>query len=143
MWHPYPRSCSAPIRATSTCACVIWLIQMCDMPHSYVWQDSIISTQMIYMCGTIHMCDVPHSYVWHDSFMRVDTTHLYAWHATLICAKWLIHMCWMSIIYECNMTHSYVNTISRSNQISTYPFYLSDMWIWGSFGSIQGSFEMI
>ena len=75
--------------------CVTWLIRMCDVTHSYVWQDSFICvTWIIHMCvmthtftcvtWLIHMCDMTHSHVWQDSFT---------------CVPWLMHMC---------DTHSYV-----------------------------------
>jgi len=46
-----------------SCMCVTWLIHVCDMTHSCVWQDS-------FMCVTwlIHVCDMTHSCVWHDSY---------------------------------------------------------------------------
>ena len=103
-----------------SCACLTWLVYMCDMTHSYVRHD---------------MCDVTHSYVWHDSFICVTwLIHLYqcrcggcvhvwhdsftymtwlfpyinvdvgvvcmcqakrlhVWHDSCICVTWLIHMC--------------------------------------------------
>ena len=50
--------------------CVVWLVQMCDMTHSYVWHDSFICVTWL-----IHTCDMTHSYVWHESLM----TDSYVW----------------------------------------------------------------
>jgi len=92
--------------------CVTWLIQMCDMIHSYVWHHSLISVTWL-----IHMCAMTHSHVWRDSFIygmtdtyftwRVQTSHRIgcwfqrkyhnasyesAWHDSFIYVKWLIHL---------------------------------------------------
>ena len=37
--------------------CVTWLIHMCDMTHSYVWDDSCIRVTWL-----IKMCDMAHSF---------------------------------------------------------------------------------
>jgi len=96
--------------------CVIWLIHMCDMTHSYVWHDSFICVMwLIHMCGMtfiramwlIHVCGMTHSDVWHDAFICVtrrihlcDMTHSFVCHNSSICVTWLIYMC--------DMPHSYV-----------------------------------
>ena len=44
---------------------------MCDMPHSYVWNDSCICvTCFIHMCDMTLTC-LMHIYVWHDSCICV------------------------------------------------------------------------
>jgi len=70
---------------------VTWLIRMCDLTHSYVWQDSFVSvTWLIRMCDMtyvcMHMCDVIGLYVWHDSVTCVLCD-------AFICGTWLIHVC--------------------------------------------------
>ena len=104
---------------------------MCEMNHSYVWNDSFIC-----MTWLIHVWDVTHSHVcycsficvtwpesfiWHDSFIRVtwpiymrDMTHSHVWHDWFICVTVLIVMyeesfiCVTWFIHMCDMTHSYV-----------------------------------
>jgi len=87
---------------------------MCDMTHSYAWQDSFICvTSRIHMLDSIHMCNETHSCVCHDSFISVtwlihtcDRTHSYVCHNSLICVTWLNSCVWrVSFMYA--MTHSY------------------------------------
>jgi len=92
-----------------------WLIDMCDVTHSYVWDDLFIC-----VIWRIHMRDMTHSCVWqerrclgcdawHDAFIwgtwliRVSDKRdgvCAARHDSFICVTWFIGMC--------NMTHSYV-----------------------------------
>jgi len=80
---------------------------MCDMTHSNVWHDTImtqsqdmiqlqdesvsswlihVSSWLIHVSSwRIHTCDVTHSYVWCDSFM---------------CVTWLIRMCDMTQLWH-------------------------------------------
>jgi len=83
VWHWY-----APKKRIHMCE--IWLTQMCDMTHSYVWHDSFL-----HMPWLIKTCDMTHSCVWHDSLLWVtwliamcDMTYSYVWHDSLafICA---------------------------------------------------------
>jgi len=51
-----------------------WLIQVCDMTQSFVWELDVQSHLMdSCTCGTwlTQVCDMAHSCVWHDSFMCV------------------------------------------------------------------------
>jgi len=70
-------------------SCVMWLIYICNVPHSHIW----------------------HSYVWHDSFICVtcliqysftcvtwlihirNRTHFFVWHNSFTCVTWLIRSC--------------------------------------------------
>ena len=61
--------------------CVPWLMNTCDMTHSYVFRDAFICVPWL-----IHMCALTHWYVWHDSSIRVS---------------WRIHMCAMTHPYVC------------------------------------------
>jgi len=78
--------------------CAKWfLIQVCDMNHTYVWHDFS------------YMCDMTHSCVWYDLFICVtclihmcDMTHSHVWHDSCKCVTWLIHMCAMTRSYACN-----------------------------------------
>jgi len=72
---------------------LIWLVCMCDIPHSYTWHDSFILTwiipardmqfthrlqeyylehtfhpKVLYVTWLIRIRDMPHSYMLHDSF---------------------------------------------------------------------------
>jgi len=124
---------------------------VCDMTHSCVWHDSFICvTWLIHMCDMTnsYVCDMTHScvwsvscsFVWHDSFgarhlekVVVRVTWLtYVWHDSIICVRWLIHVCDMThpcvwhdvficvtwLIHMCDMTHSYC---------VTWPIYICDM----------------
>jgi len=84
--------------------CVTWLIQMCDMTHSYPRQGYCVRCLL-----RRSRCDIGliHSHLWHDSFTYVawlihicDMTHSHMWHDLFIYATWLIHMC--------HMTHSHM-----------------------------------
>jgi len=84
------------------------LTHMCDVTHSCVWHDSIISvTRLIHMCvSTSAALPSPHSYVWRDSSICIYHyrqhylllthmcvfTHSYVWHDSLICVTRLIHI---------------------------------------------------
>jgi len=138
MWHDWkgngsigavPHSLSFIFESTIICVWhdssvhATWLIQIFDMPHSYVWHASgrngVSHDPFICVTCLIHMCDMPHSYVWHASFICVtclnhmcdmpqDATachiaHSYVWHASFICVTWLIHI-W-DITHMCDMTH--------------------------------------
>ena len=66
--------------------CVTWLIHMCDMTHTYVWDYSFIRVPWpMYTCDvtpaqvsvthtavdTFHMCDMTHPYQSHDPIIRL------------------------------------------------------------------------
>ena len=87
------------------CTCAMWLSRLYAGSWGHVWL----------ICGTwlIDMCDVTHSYVWHDSFIcvttlihRGDVTHSYVWHGPFICVTWPIHMVRHFPLYV--QTHLYV-----------------------------------
>ena len=90
--------------------CVIWLIHMCDMTPSYVWLDLYVLPHSYFVTWLIHMCDMTPSYVWHDSIHMCDVTHSYF-------VTRLIHMCdmtpsyvWNDSTHMCDVTHSYFVT---------------------------------
>jgi len=62
---------------------------MCDMTHSYMWNDSCT-----YVTWPMHTCDMTHSYMWHDSF---------------ICVTWLIHIC--------GLTYPYVTWMNEKSHV--------------------------
>jgi len=84
--------------------CVTWLIQMCDVTHTYVWHAS-------YKCVTwlIHMCDMPYvpddaavgpfwrAAWWRQAALR-ETTHM----------SYDPYVCVTSRIHMYNMTHTYI-----------------------------------
>jgi len=72
-----------------------WLINTCDMPHSYLWHASFIRVTWL-----IHTCDMPYSYLWRALFVRVtclihtgDMIYSYVWRTASIRVTWLIHIC--------------------------------------------------
>ena len=92
-WHMRHDSFACDSFTCVTWPIHMWLIQMCDMTHSYVWPDPFVCVTWL-----IHMCDMTRSHVWHDWFICV-TWIIHEWHHSFICVTWLIHM-W-------DMTHSY------------------------------------
>jgi len=107
-------------------ACMTWLVFICDMTHSHVWNDSFVCVTWL-NCT----CGLTYSHVWHDSFTRVTwlmylcgISYSYVWHESCTCTRvtWLIHMCVMThsyvrrdslvcmtwLIRTCDMTHSYI-----------------------------------
>jgi len=77
-------------RGHEVSACKTSLILMCDLTHSYVWQDFFF------------MCDMAHSHVWHDSF--------YVWQSVLWVIKSgtrLVHMRDISPFMLWDMTRPY------------------------------------
>jgi len=52
--------------------CVTWIIQICDMIHSYMTNS--IGTQSSIRISPIYLCDTTHSYVLHDSFIFMYVT---------------------------------------------------------------------
>jgi len=90
----------------------MWLIYMCTMTHSFVW-NNLSCVRLIYMCDMTHSCvnrkrparrspkrhehlEDLHLYEYHDSFICMTR---------IICAIWLIYMCDMT--HSCMLTHSY------------------------------------
>ena len=85
--------------------CTAWLMNMCDMTHSYEWHDSFICVtwlihvwhnSVIHVTWIIHTCDVIHSYEWHNSFTVVTL-----------------------LIHGCDMTHSYVCQVDAHTACDT------------------------
>jgi len=121
MWHESTHSYVWHTHVPCRNVCHIWPIHMCDLTHSYVWQDSFI-----YVTRHISTRDMTRSYVWqdsficvtcllsyvtllvymlgHDSFFMCDVTHSYVWRDSFICVPWLIHM----LVFMCDVTHSCV-----------------------------------
>jgi len=67
------------VRREMSFLCVTWLIHMCDVTPSYVWDDSVLRFPAVR--GRLIRCATTHSYAWRDSFK---------------CVTWLIHMCDMT-----------------------------------------------
>jgi len=62
-------------------ACVIWLLRMCGMTHTYVWHDA----HDRFMCvpWRICMCDMTHSY---DTTQHLGMSHFTYWnHCKVLC----------------------------------------------------------
>jgi len=93
--------------------CVTWLINMCDMTHSYVWRHSF-SDLVIFMYwhdSFENMCDMTHSYMRHNSF--ICGTQLYVGHSSFIIIShiwisWFSNIGMTHSIHMCDMTHSYM-----------------------------------
>jgi len=88
-----------------SCIHVTGLIHMCDMTHLYVWHHSLIcATWLNYMCDMKHsyVCDMTHSYVWQnpctDSRLlhTCNRTQSYVWRNSFKFATWLVHTCDMT-----------------------------------------------
>ena len=64
----------------NTSTCVIWFIHVSDM-------------LVIRMCDMIHLYDKD-SFVWVTCLICMrNMTHLHVWHASVMCATWLIYIC--------------------------------------------------
>jgi len=83
--------------------CVTWLVFICDMTHSHVWNDSFVCVTwlIVRVEWLIRIFDMTRLHVWHDSCICVewlirvfDMTHVHAhvWHDSSICVSWLIRM---------------------------------------------------
>jgi len=84
----------------------IWLIEICDMTHGYVWQDS-------WMCVTrlIDICHMTHGYNWQDCWMCVtwlieicDMTHGYVWHHSHRHTRFCTRAFWRERPYQSQRT---------------------------------------
>jgi len=106
---------------------VTWLISMCDMTRSYLWDDSssgddFVAGLLAYVRHDSSVCDMTRLHVWHDSIVRASCTHSYVWCDSFICVIRRICLCDMThlfvwcdsiiyvawLIHMCDMTHSYV-----------------------------------
>jgi len=105
---------------------VTWLICVCDMTHSYVWQEwgvelpalwihratFICVTWLIHTCTwLIHMFET-RKVSYHQLLIFVGT-RWYVWHDSFTCVTWHIHTCRMSALpclqlFESIEPHSYV-----------------------------------
>jgi len=110
-----------------------WLVQMCDMTHSYVWRDSV-------MCATwlIHMCDVTHSCVYHHSFRRL-TWHIHVCTTTpsnaFTCVAWQRHVLYIARVNESCHTYEWVTSHIWMSHVAhmteschTYKWVMSHIW---------------
>jgi len=106
--------------------CVTWIIQLCDVTHSYVWHDYVICvTWLACVCvcvcvcralqhaATCHLRDTTHFYAQHEAGNdRVDNSlDMAHTHELPPKTRWrentiLVRV--MGIIHVCNMTHSCV-----------------------------------
>jgi len=71
--------------------CVTWLIQMCDMTHSYIFEM---------MCD---LCDMAHSFVWHGSCHTRDT-----------------YLTWLSSSYVTSTMYISDNTPQHTQRTATH-----------------------
>jgi len=77
--HTY--GCRVPYTSMShSSICAAGHVHPCDMTPSCVIK-------------LIYMCTVTHSYVWYDSFICVIWLFHNVWRDSFICVTWLIHMC--------------------------------------------------
>ena len=118
-----------------------------DMPCSYVWQDSFVSTSWL-----IHRCDMTRSYVWHDlsthvtwlirrelrkilGFLKVyqsvcamcliqtfDRIFSYVWLNACTCVTWLVHTCDMTHSQEIAQMSGSSRSVSQSVCGVPYPY---------------------
>ena len=130
--NPIQPSPSVHTPCHDSLVCVTWLIDMCDIPLSYVWHDSLIRVPW-----QIHVYAKMRSYVWHDAIRCVtwlthvcDMTHWYVRHTSCIRVTWLIHtcankfMCVLWCVHMCDTTHS---DVWRDSMICATYVHTSDM----------------
>jgi len=126
---------------------VTWLIRVCDMTHSYVWQEwgvelpalwihratFICVTWLIHTCTwLIHMFET-RKVSYHQLLIFVGTRS-YVWHDSFTCVTWHIHMCRMSALpchqlFESIEPHSYVWHDSFIRVTESYSYVWHDSFI--------------
>ena len=90
--------------------CVIWLIEICDMMHSYIWYDSFIvrQTSVNRTWVTPHMC---HFHMLHDSSAVDDCFYIcHPYDEACHTYQWVMSLIWMS-----HVTHI-MSHVTRSNE---------------------------
>jgi hypothetical protein len=106
-----------------TFICVACLVQIHDMPHSYVWHASLIRATC-----PIRKCNVLQSYVRLASFMRVtclihmcDMPHLYVKRSSFTCMTCLNHMCETphSYVWHWPFMRHYFVSLEKAHSTST------------------------
>jgi len=114
-------------RADISLSCHTWLINMCDMTHSYAWHDSLICVPWVIQTY-LFWCHIWISHVTYEWVMSCCisllmsctwlschtwlcvcvTTDSYAWHDSLRCATSLIHMRGMTHSYHMDESWSHI-----------------------------------
>ena len=105
--------------------CVMWLIHVRDMTHSYMWNDSLIC---VISYSVFFLCCVP-SRAWHDTFI--------CGHNSIMWTKRLIHTCkttHLSLQYDLKVCCSHCFLLlcvrllfNKYSHTSTLLFHLCDI----------------
>ena len=114
-------------------------IPMCDVTHSYVWNDELIFVMcLIYICDTYNGTPMPFTFVtWQIQMYKTVCSHvqyasityvthvlahqchLHVWHDSFICMKWHVHMCDMPHLHMWHMQW-HTNAIHMCDMTHSY-----------------------
>jgi len=141
-----------------SCMRVTWLLHMCDMTHSHVWQTSRVWHNSIHMCVCVCVCEcVRHDSLTSSGFRSAKNeschtyngvmSHIWMSHVTHMNESCHTHEWVMSHIWMSHVTHIWMSHVIHMNEsCHTYEWVMSHIWMsrvthhWPHLGSDQRSF---
>jgi len=80
--------------------CATYLMDMCDMSHSYLCVTWLMNVRWR------RRCDMTHSNVWHYIVISALHLNIYTWHDSRTCEEWWCTSVYVRrLIHMCDMTH--------------------------------------